>query len=72
MMKTFTLLNIDLPFNQLAAEFLIQWNDSVVDSADAMFIAESVRSGLSSVLSDDACFATIDGIKLYTANRRVL
>lgn len=72
MMKTFELVNVDLPYNQIAADFLIAWTNSIMDAGDAMIIAESKRFGITSVLSDDAYLATLSGITLYTANRTVL
>ena len=70
--KTFELINVNVPCNRIAADFLFEWTDSIIDAGDAMLIAEAKRFGLTSILSDDADFATLKGIRLYTANDKVL
>lgn len=70
--KTFQLLNPSAAIDVMAAEFLLEWKDSLGDVGDAMMIAEAKREGIKAVLSDDVDIATFREIRLYTGNSTVL
>lgn len=70
--KNFRLLNSDISLGKLMEDTLIEWQDSFTDPGDAMMVKEAKRHGVTSVLSDDADFATFSDIKLYTANYKAI
>jgi hypothetical protein len=45
---------------------------SCLDAYDAAYVLDAGKAGVVSVLSDDADFASVAGLRIFTANRRLL
>jgi predicted nucleic-acid-binding protein len=71
-MKTFKLVGQHVSIDHFLSEFLLKWQDSFADVGDVIINAEGERGGVDCVLSDDACFATMENVNLYTANPKAI
>lgn len=67
--KQFQLVESAKPFINFTKYFSQVWLNKLVDSGDALLAADSISSGITNILSDDADIAKLEGITLFTANR---
>jgi predicted nucleic acid-binding protein len=48
------------------------WRSSFADACDAVLVANAKYASIPHILTDDADLATIDGMTVYTANKRLI
>jgi hypothetical protein len=70
--KRFTLLEVSASFAGFADRCTHAWIGTVIDTGDAIQLSEAKSKGITSVISDDQDFATLEGITQFTANRTII
>jgi hypothetical protein len=70
--KRYAIFDPIRPLSALMAQFAETFRGTMIDSGDALIVNDARAAGVSSIISNDVDLATVDGITLYTNNRRVI